>query len=82
MLEITKTKIDWAQILDQLRDAGYSGYRVAQILDRKWDTIQNWRHSEPKHADGEALLALHAKVVSRESFPRTGIPANGFIEHS
>jgi hypothetical protein len=65
VIEVYQEKTDWGKILDELRDAGYSGYRVAQALGRSWNTVQGWREHEPKHSDGEALKALHAKLCRR-----------------
>lgn len=62
MTEIFPTKTNWAKLLDELREAGYSGYYVAKALGRNWDTVQGWREHEPRHCDGEALKALHAKL--------------------
>lgn len=58
---IYQVKTNWAQLLDELRDAGFSGYYVAKELGRNWDTVQGWRNHEPKHSDGEALKALHQR---------------------
>jgi hypothetical protein len=62
MTEIFQEKEDWNRILDDLAEAGYSVYRVAQMLGHKWDTVKAWRVGDPKHADGKALLVLHARV--------------------
>lgn len=61
MTEIYVESENWGRILDELRDAGMSGYAVAKALGRNWDTVQGWRKHEPRHCDGEALKALHAK---------------------
>lgn len=58
------SRTDWAQVLDELRAAGYSPYRIAKLLGRKWDTVQAWREGEPKHSDGEALLRLHTEATA------------------
>jgi hypothetical protein len=52
-------KVDFGKLLDELKAAGCSLYRVAWELDRDWDTVNGWRHHEPRHSDGEALIALH-----------------------
>lgn len=65
MTEIFQEKTNWAKLLDDLRDAGHSGYAVAKALGRNWDTVQGWRQHEPKHSDGEALKALHAQYCRR-----------------
>lgn len=67
MTEVFVAPTDFGLLLDELRDAGYSGYAVAQALGKNWNTVQGWRKSQPRHADGEALKALHAKYVSRET---------------
>lgn len=58
-------RLDCGKLLDELRDAGYSGYYVANALGRNWNTVQGWREHEPKHSDGEALKALHAELTKR-----------------
>lgn len=58
---VYQVKTDWGRLLDELRDAGWSGYAVANALGKSWNTVQGWRKSEPKHSDGEALKALHAR---------------------
>ena len=67
--DIFRRRVDWSCILDSLRDAGWSGYRVANALGRKWDTVQGWRTGEPKHADGEALLILFREHCSTVNIP-------------
>lgn len=68
---------DGRRILDDLADAGWSIYRVAQHLGRKWDTVNRWRDTEPRYSDAKALLDLHGRIcpttpsvdVSRETYP-------------
>ena len=60
---VNPERLDWALILDDLRGRGYSVYRVASILGRKWDTVKAWRTGEPKHSDGQALLKLYSDVI-------------------
>jgi nitrogen regulatory protein PII-like uncharacterized protein len=66
--EVFLQKTDWGRLLDELRDAGYTGYAVAKAMGRNWDTVQGWREHEPKHSDGEALKALHAKYCLKVGF--------------
>lgn len=65
MEEVFQERTDFGKILDEIVSAGYSVYYVAKALGRNWDTVNGWREHEPKHSDGEALKALHAKLVSR-----------------
>lgn len=62
MTNVYPQKIDWGRILDELRAAGVSTYRVAMLLGKDWDTVNGWRRHEPRHCDGEALLRLHSEA--------------------
>lgn len=55
--------VNWPQILDDLRDAGCSGYRVAQRLAVEWSTVQSWREckGDIRYGKGRALLRLHSE---------------------
>lgn len=55
--------IYWRQILDDLRDYGCSGYKVAQEIGVGWSTVQGWRKCKEDigHGFGRALLRLHAR---------------------
>lgn len=55
--------VDWQQILNDLRDHGCTGYRVAKVLGCSWSAVQNWRDNpdaEPGYGLGRALLRLHS----------------------
>lgn len=65
MTDIFPVKANWGQMLDDLKAAGISIYSVAKALGRHWDTVDGWRQSEPRHCDGEALKAIHAKYCRR-----------------
>lgn len=58
-------KVDWAQILHDLRIANLTGYQVALMLGMEWSTVQRWQEgSEPRHSTGVALLELHRLYCS------------------
>lgn len=62
--DIYPPKIDWKQILADLRDHGCSGYRAARLTGMSWSAIQNLRDhegSDPHYGHGRALLRLHAR---------------------
>lgn len=60
-------KINWAQIMADLKDAGCSVYGVAGIIGAAYCTAQNWsKGGEPGHGYGEALLRLHSRVCGDE----------------
>lgn len=67
MTEIFQEKQDFGRLIDELNAAGYSTYWIAQRLGRNWDTVNGWRKHEPKHSDGEALMALHQGVLRKAS---------------
>lgn len=63
--DIYPPKIDWKQVLIDLRDHGCSGYRVAKTLEIQWSTVHYWIHCrkppELGYGLGRALLRLHAR---------------------
>lgn len=61
MTEIFQERTDFGRLLDELIAAGFTVYFVSQALGRSWNTVDGWREHEPKHSDGEALKALHAR---------------------
>lgn len=63
------TRINWPDILGDLRDKGYSGYRVALLLGMEWSTVQGWLNDgkEPRHSSGTALLQLHTRYCGAEA---------------
>lgn len=65
MTEIHVEPVNWGQVLDELKLAGYSQYFVAKALGRHWNTVEGWREHEPRHADGQALLTLHMRLTTR-----------------
>jgi hypothetical protein len=67
-LIVLRHRVDWASVLDDLCDAGISGYRLANILGMDWPTIRRWREgSEPSHSRGVALLEVHARFCGEPS---------------
>lgn len=61
------TRIDWFRVIADLNRAGYSTRGFADSLGIARTTIEGWKAgSEPKHADGEKLLAWWSQVTGRE----------------
>lgn len=62
-------RINWPDILGDLRDAGYSGYRVAAMMGISWSTVYGWiiENKEPRYSMGEALLTLHTRHCGPEA---------------
>lgn len=60
--------INWRDVLNDLRDAGYSGYRIAALLGKEWSTVQGWNEGkEPRHSSGVALLTLHTRYCGAQA---------------
>lgn len=60
-------RVDWRGIFQDLRDSGFPAYRVAGCIGREWSTVQRWVEGvEPRHSDGEAILALHARWCGKD----------------
>lgn len=60
-------RVDWAKIIDDFLVRGWTIYAIAKELDQRWEKVNNWRHHEPKHYDGQALLKLHSEECTSSS---------------
>lgn len=61
------TRIDWFRVIADLNRAGYSTRGFADSLGIARTTIEGWKAgAEPKHADGEKLLAWWSQVTGRD----------------
>ena len=61
-------KHDWPVILQQLSERGFTAYKVATILNVRWDSVKSWMQgSEPKYSCGERLLELYRDIVPDET---------------
>jgi hypothetical protein len=60
------TGVIWegARLLHELEVAGWTIYRIADHLGRKWDTVNRWRSVEPRFSDAQAVIKLHGEVCS------------------
>lgn len=55
-------RVNWRQIFLDLSTQGISGYRVAQLMQIEWSTVQHWLNGgEPRHGYGQALLSIHSR---------------------
>lgn len=60
-------KRDWPKILQDLKDRGYTTYKVSLALRSRWEKVKSWEMgSEPKHCDGEALIAFYEEVITEK----------------
>lgn len=67
--------IDWFRVIVDLHGLGLTAATIGTKLGVTAARVRGWRQygHEPKHSDGEALLALWAQHTAkmRESAPRT-----------
>lgn len=58
-------RIDWFRVLADLRVQGYSLYSVADETGIPRKTLEGYRNhgAEPRHSDGELLLALWERAM-------------------
>ena len=62
-IDIYPRKVDWQQILNDMKQAGMAYSAQATALGKEWSTFQRWMEgSELKYGDGTALLRLHMAV--------------------
>lgn len=62
-LDIEPVPVNWALIIQDMKESGLSGSRQALSIGSQWSTLQRWwQGSEPSFKYGQALLILHAKT--------------------
>lgn len=62
---------DWPKIIAEIKAAaGITRYKLALMVGRNEGTVKGWEEGcEPKHYDGELLLALHCEYRRNPSSP-------------
>lgn len=64
---VLRHRVDWAAVLADLREAGVSGYRLANIMTISRSTVQHWVDGgEPTHSYGVAILEVHTRFCGSE----------------
>jgi hypothetical protein len=60
---LERPRINWRQLLADLKVHGCSGYRVTVELGVGWSTVQSWRRmkDDPGYGYGRALILLHSR---------------------
>lgn len=75
MLRLGPThRIDWFQVIIDLGRRGYTPQSVADAIHVPRTTLLGWKQgAEPKHADGEKLVAMWSSCcgLSRDQVPMT-----------
>lgn len=70
-LMVLRHRVDWLAVLADLRAAGVSGYRLAEIMLTPRSTVQGWESgSEPLHSYGAAILEVHTRYCGAEATKR------------
>jgi hypothetical protein len=77
-------RIDWWRVIVDLGYQGYSHQRIADelLVGKSWVAgVKNSGH-EPRHRDGEMLLALWSQVMSKPATdaPRSAVSAESARE--
>ncbi len=66
-IDIYPRKVNWTQIIQDMRHAGMIYSAQATALGKEWSTFQRWMDgSELKYGDGTALLRLHMTVCGED----------------
>lgn len=56
---------DWTQIIAELEAAGITAYKLSMMCYRTFNTVKHWKAGgQPKHYEGEMLLAIYAEYVT------------------
>jgi hypothetical protein len=60
--------VDWPRIIADLRKAGHTHATIAKRIGAHEQRVRKWQEieSQPRHDDGERLLALWCVVMTRE----------------
>lgn len=64
---VLRHRLDWRQIIQDLRAAGCTAYRMTSIMLIERSTVQRWQKgSEPRHSYGVAILEVHTHFCGAE----------------
>jgi len=63
---IQPARHDFAAMIEDLRRAGISHYKLGVMLERQTVQVQRWASgSQPKHYEGECIIAIHATICTQ-----------------
>lgn len=63
----TEIRIDWFQVINDLGRRGFPSQLSADSIGVAKSTLLGWKHgAEPKHGDGERLIAFWCRVTERQ----------------
>ena len=59
---------DWPKLIAELEAAGITVYKISLIIQRPYFVVKRWKSgAEPRHYEGEALLALHSEYIQNKT---------------
>jgi len=62
------TRHDFVSMIEDLRRAGISHYKLGVMLERQTVQVQRWAAgAQPKHYEGECIIAIHATICGMRS---------------
>lgn len=60
-------RVDWFRVFHTLKVEGYSYYALASLTGIPKATLTGWAYgAEPRHAEGERLIAFWCDTTGRE----------------
>ena len=60
-------RIDWFQVISDLGRRGFPSQLIADSIGVAKSTLLGWKQgAEPKHGDGEKLIAFWCRVMERQ----------------
>ncbi len=60
-------RIDWFQVINDLGRRGFPSQLIADSIGVAKSTLLGWKQgAEPKHGDGERLIAFWCRVMERQ----------------
>jgi len=80
----TRTRVDWWSVMTDLMTNGYSLVTISEYTLIPRATLSGYRNLdvEPRHSDGEVLVALWQRAMKREDLPTKPCKLRqGTLEH-
>ena len=73
MTTATEQRVDWFRLLADLKRLGFSLRSLPEHVHIPYETMRDWANKghEPRHSDGERLIAFWQTVMNR---PRESVP--------
>ena len=66
MIHVDDRRVDWFAVLCDLKRCGFAAQGVAEEIGVAKSTLFGWKQgAEPKHGDGERLIAFWCRASGR-----------------